>query len=676
MAKEQQVKVGKAKGRPMLTWVGKQPLTRVRAYPAQHVESFSAGEVNDTAVDWSDWPDRFERGGLLFHGDNKDVLAYLLANGFRGKVKLIYLDPPFDSGADYVRKVELRGVAGVHKLEGEEYELGEQIQYSDIWSNDNYLQFVYERLLMLRMLLSEGGSLWLHCDWHKNHLLRCILDEVFGAESLQNEVVWQRTDPHNDAVQRLGWIHDTLYWYAPHGKPNYNSFDVATELSPAALREYSLAKSPGGEVIRWNQDLASDYRRFKLDDCTYKGSDPKRRFRWRGAVPSNKRVWPYKSPEEMDEAVRRGEFFLRDPDKGAARCRVSYLDERNGQLLQTIWTDTGRMKGGVRYPTEKPESLLERIVRACTQPNDLVLDCFVGSGTTVAVAQKLGRRWIGADINKGAIQTTAKRLQKIMREQETGLSEQKQGELVESEDASALPCQLGFTTWRVNDYDLQIQHNEAVELACEFIGVTRTRTDSFFEGTRGKRLVKVIPFNHPLTPLDLESVKEELGRRPEEERDVELVALGMELTARSWLETYNRNRPLNRFHLIELRTDAKYGGFLKHEPLTAAVTVRRKGDTVEVDINDVYSPSIVKRLNMEQGLFRAQIDDWRAVVDCVLIDTSYDGEVFNVAHTDLPEKKVDLVEGHYALPAPPQGSTVAVKIIDMLGEELIVTEQV
>ncbi len=160
--KNKNVKIGKAKGRPMLTWVGKRPLTTVKAYPAQHVERFAveppAAWVDAASpTSWEDWPDKYEQGGLLFHGDNKDVLAHLLANGFRGKIKLIYIDPPFDSGADYVRKVQLRGAKGTTKVDGEEYTLGEQIQYEDIWANDNYLQFMYERLLMLKELLAEDG---------------------------------------------------------------------------------------------------------------------------------------------------------------------------------------------------------------------------------------------------------------------------------------------------------------------------------------------------------------------------------------------------------------------------------------------------------------------------------------------------------------------------------------
>lgn len=263
-----------------------------------------------------------------------------------------------------------------------------------------------------------------------------------------------------------------------------------------------------------------------------------------------------------------------------------------------------------------------------------------------------------------------------MREQAELAAKSKQGTLVDDENATPQPTQLAFNTWRVNDYDLQIQHNEAVELACEHIGVTRTRSDSYFDGRLGNRLVKIVPFNHPLSPLDLESIDNELKRRPGEERDVTVVCLGMELAARAWAEQHNRTRPINRFHIIELRTDRKYGGFIKHEPLSAVIEAQRKGDQLVVEITDVFSPTIMQRLNMEEGLFRAHIEDWRAVVDCVLIDTAYNGELFNVVLSDVPAKKQDLVAGRYELNAPLPGSTVAVKVIDMLGEEVVVTREI
>ncbi len=166
------------------------------------------------------------------------------------------------------------------------------------------------------------------------------------------------------------------------------------------------------------------------------------------------------------------------------------------------------------YPTQKPVTLLERLIETSTNPGDLVLDGFIGSGTTAVAAQRLGRRWIGCDINKGAIQTTAKRIQELMRAQAATATAPQQGDLVEGGNTPQRPSQLGFATYRVNDYDLHIQHNEAVELACQHLGVARTRTDAFFDGTQGGRLVKIVPFNHPLTPLDLEAVRDERKTRP------------------------------------------------------------------------------------------------------------------------------------------------------------------
>ena len=693
----------------MLTWVGKRPLTQVTAFPAQLAERHLAQDILGLAGDdpdlyrkrmemfrnlrdhwnadcWGDLPNHIaapESGGLLLHGDNKECLAWLLANGYRGKVDLVYIDPPFDSAADYVRSVSLRGSSGSAQVGGAEYSLGEQIQYTDIWANDNYLQFMYERLILLKELMGEGASIWLHCDYHRSHQLRCVLDEVFGAEKLQNEVIWQRTDPHNDAKTRMGWVHDTLLWYFKGEKALYNWEAVADHLSEAALREYSLVKRSDGSVVPYDPEMPSEGRRFKLDDCTWKGRDASRQFTWRGVTPSDKRIWPYETPELMDEAVARDEFYLRDPENGAARCRVSFLDQREGQVLQTIWTECGRMKGGVDYPTEKPEALLDRIIRASSRSGVIVLDCFIGSGTTAAVAQKMGRRWIGCDINKGAIQTTAKRLRGIVAVQiDAAMSARKDktGRLIAEPDGDEpKPCQFGFHVLRVNDYDLQIQHNEAVNLACEHIGVQRTRSDRFFDGTRGTKLVKIVPFDHPLSPVDLEEVRKELEARPEEDRGVIMVSLGIEVGARTWIDDWNRRRgkAVNKIEVIELRTDPKYGRFIQHQPAEARVKIARSKDRITVEIQDFVSPTIVERLQQQAGVVSPKIDDWRAMVDCVMIDTAYDGHVFNVVLADIPEKKQDYVQGSYDLPAPGADETlVAVKIIDMLGEEVVQTKNV
>jgi len=611
MTDTQTIQIGEAKGRPMLHWVGKRPLDQVTAFPAQLVETFNpTGEELPSP----DFGGGARGGGLLFHGDNKDVLAWLLAHGYRGKVNLIYIDPPFDSGADYVRRVHLRGVRGTAKLESEAHSLGEQIQYTDIWANDMYLQFIYERLLLLKELLAHNGSIYLHTDWHKGHHLRCLMDEVFGGDSLKNEIVWRYSKYQMRDMSRFVNNHDIIYWYAHGVSPTYNA---ATE----PLNEPKLLKRK-----KW------DKRTSKIVN-------------------------------------------VRDEDGNLI------YDEYHEQKIDDVWAiDIIGATSGERldYPTQKPVTLVKRIIEVSSHPGDLVLDCFVGSGTTAAVAQKLSRCWIAADINKGAIQTTSKRLQAIIREQIEAGAAPRQGvlDLTGGHNETPQAAALSFSVYRVNNYDLQIQHNEAVKLAVEMIGIERTKTDVFFDGTLGRRLVKIVPFNHPLTPLDLQLLQDEIKARPEEERDIVVVCLGKEIAADSWLEEYNKHRPVNRIEVIELRTDQKYGKFFLHQPAHAEVRIERRDTKIIVEIEDFISPTIVERLEIDTPLFKAQIPDWRAMVDVVLIDAAYDGEVFNIVLSDVPERKKDLVSGRYELPSPEGKTTVAVKIIDMLGEEVLVTAEV
>jgi DNA modification methylase len=647
MTKKQTVQITEAKGRPMLHWVGKRPLDHITAFPAQLVERFDpldeqAGKVSKT----SQVP-----GNLLFHGDNKDVLAWLLANGYRGKVKLVYIDPPFDSGADYVRRVELRSVKGAAKLASDAYTLREQIQYTDIWTNDTYLQFMYERLILLKELLSEDGNIFLHCDAHRNYLLRCILEEVFGAESFCNEIVREKQRGGKHHVKRaLGSIHDMILHYSK-GKD---------------FVWHHLRKEIPDRVLLERYPHEDEEGRYALADCrNFSGvSRPNLTYEFLGFYGT----WKW-TQEEMLRKYESGEV-VQIAAGNVPRRKVR--PPKGGDLLQSLWYDVHDSNGAKSYPTEKSQDLLERIVQMGSSIGDLVLDCFIGSGTTAAVAQRLGRRWIAADINKGAIQTTSKRLQAIIRQQvET------QPTLPNMDNGDPPPAALSFSVYRINDYDLQVQHNEAVNLAVEMIGIERLKTDVFFDGTLGKRLVKIVPFNHPLTPLDLQLLQDEFKARPDEERDAVVVCLGKEIAADAWLNEYNKQRPVNKIEVIELRTDQRYGKFFVHQPAQAQVRVARQASEVlMVEIEDFISPSIVERLEMDTPIFKVQIPDWRAMVDVVLIDTAYDSEVFNITLSDVPERKNDLVSGRYELAAPEGPTTVAVKIIDMLGEEVLVTVEV
>jgi len=580
---ENKIKITPAKGRPMLYWVGKRPLDYVKGFPAQLIEVFdplNTGRKVYTPT-YDELKDNWQN--LLFHGDNKEVLATLLELGFRGKIDLIYIDPPFKSGADYARKVELRGLKNFGRIEDDSASVLQQTMYFDIWNNDNYLQFMYERLMLLKELLSETGSIYVHLDWHFGHYIKLLMDEVFGQENFQREIIWDLGNPSGYKSLAENWIrgHDTILFYT------------------------------------------------KGNDFTF-----------------NKLYTPY-SEEDLEKY----------PEK----------KDRKGLAITDVWKDIDPAqkwgKGKIEhtgFDTEKPEALLERIIKASSNPGDLVLDCFIGSGTTAAVAQKLGRRWIGCDVNKGAVQLTSSRLQKIIKEQ------------IEKNEIK-YPT---FAIYKVNNYDLRLLQTEAIELAVQHIGIQRTRTDRFFDGTLGKNLVKIIDFNHPLTLLDLQLLQDELKKRPDEDRDITIVCLGKELAVDAWIAEWNKKHPVNKIKVIELKTDKKYGNFLIHKPAEAKIKIERNGNKAVIEIEDFISPTIIERLNIDNKLFKVKIPDFRSMIDCALIDTNYDGNVFHIVYSDVTEKKSDLVEGRYEIEIPEEKTKVAVKIIDMLGEEVLVVKEI
>jgi DNA modification methylase len=493
------------------------------------------------------------------------------------------------------------------------------------------------------------------------------MDELFGVGSFQNEICWKRSPFAGSSkarAHRFPANHDVLLFYTKNDDFTFHH-DYSSYSEDYLKRFKNPDNDPKGP---YRLTLLKSYSQERFEQWQNEGR----------LVPPKKAGagWSYKQYLSESKGVQADDFWERlgpEAEEIFESAGTAWGDVNLDNPMANIRTD---------YPTQKPEELLSRLIGCCSNIGDIILDIFIGSGTTAAVAQKLGRRWIGCDINKGAIQTTSKRLQTIIAEQVASQKEMsRQGELIPTgKTETPVPAQLSFAIYWVNDYDLQIQHNEAVNLACDHIGVTRTRTDAYFDGTLGKRLAKIVPFGHPLTLLDLEELKKELAARPDEERDVALVCLGKETTVDAWLEDWNRIRRKgdvpNKIEVIELRTDPKYGKFFVHQPAKAKVDIRRDGDKLVIEIKDFISPTIIERLKEQAGLLTPQINDWRAMVDCIMIDAAYNGQVFNITVSDVPEKKSDLVTGKYELSAPQGKSTVSVKIVDMLGEELLITKEV
>ena len=629
---ENKIKITPAKGRPMLHWVGKKPLEYVKGFPAQLMEVFDP--LNNAKIpeipSYENLKDNWHN--LLFHGDNKDVLATLLEKGFRGKIDLIYIDPPFMSGADYVRKVQLRGVKKPESYEIDDADALQQVMYEDMWKRDEFFQFMYERLMLLKELLSETGNIYIHLDWHVGHYIKLLMDETFGQDNFIDEIIWSYGSPSGGRAggTKLVKNHDTIFHYAKNNQ------------------------------IRFEEKIYLPYSDEYVKDW----------FKY------------------TDEDGRRYQRRMRGRDeKGNIIWEKQYLDESKGTPCPTVWTDIQQVyadprafKGNVfteatfGFRTQKPEKLLERIISHSSKEDQIVFDCFIGSGTTAAVAQKLGRRWIGCDINKGAIQLTSKRLQGIIVNQIEERKKEQEKLISEKKNKPFYPT---FAVYKVNDYDLKLLRTETIELAVQHIGIQRTRTDPFFDGTLGKSLVKIIDFNHPLTLLDLQLIQDELRKRPNEDRDITVVCLGKELAADPWIEEWNKKHPINKIHIIELKTDKKYGSFLIHKPAEAKVKIERVDKTAaKVIIEDFISPTIIERLNIDNKLFKVKIPDFRCMIDTVLIDNNYNGKTFHIVYSDVPKRKDDLVKGEYEIEIPESKTKVAVKIIDMLGEEVLVTEEI
>jgi len=560
------------KGYPMLNWRGKRPFTSTQYYPAQ------LKEVHSEEVDG--WRNK------IFWGDNLQVMSHLLKQ-FRGKVDLIYIDPPFDSKADYKKKIKLQG----NQAESEQ-SVFEEKQYTDIWTNDEYLQFMYERLVLARELLSKQGSIYVHCDWHKNHFIRMILDEVFGANNFRNEIIWSYFGFKRSTTKKFPQKHDTI-------------------LSYARTEEYfwQVQFRPHGD----------DYiKRFKKDE--------------------------------------NGRLYRDDVNPTGGGARIIYLDEVEGDIIDSVWDDIPPVNPVAKerqdYPTQKPEALVERIIRASTQPGELVFDCFMGSGTTQAAAMKLGRRFIGADINLGAIQTTTKRLLGLadtLRQQRLDASEQKF---------------TGFEVYNVNYYDIFRNPVQAKELLIEALEVQKLEFSTVFDGEKDGRMVKIMPVNRIATRADLNELIHNFDQKAWQHRHNEhptrpvekitLVCMGHEPDLAAQLELAAKPFKIDVEVVDILRDKAD----LEFKRDSQAKVVVKGGELV---IEKFYPMNLLQKLSLQ----KESVEDWKELVESVLIDWNYDGAVLQPAVVDIPGKS-EQVKGAYKV--PDDAGTIRVKITDLLSE--------
>ena len=334
----------------------------------------------------------------LIYGDNLLALAALLAGdddtpSLRGKFDLIYIDPPFDSKADYRSKITLPGVTLDQKPT-----VLEQFAYSDTWADGtaSYLAMITPRLALMRELLSDRGSIYVHLDYHVAHYVKIVLDEIFGRENFRNEITWKRKGGSAlGTMNRLSVNTDSIFYYTKTEDFIFNPLYVRDE-------EYIA------DMFKRSGD---DGRRYMLNVMRSPSPRPNLRYDYKGyKTPPNGWAIPIETMKRLDEEGRL--YFPETKDKQI--YKKIFLDEYPGQLVTNLWDDISLLKGRnaeiVDYATQKPEALLNRIIEISSDRGSLVGDFFVGSGTTAASAEKLGRRWVVSDLGKPSAMITRKRL--------------------------------------------------------------------------------------------------------------------------------------------------------------------------------------------------------------------------------------------------------------------------
>ena len=447
-----------------LVWNGKTNEVCHVVLPFQTIEQVDeprAEKTEDTQTQMSLFDERGRqlRGwtNKLIWGDNKLILSSLKNGPLReeienqGGLKLIYIDPPFDVGADFSMDIEIGGDTFTKKPN-----ILEEIAYRDTWGKgaDSFIAMIYERLVLMRDLLAEDGSIYVHCDWRVNSYIRLVLDDVFGKEAFSNSISWHYSGWNKQLSKSFERRHDDIFFYTRSKDSVFNSFFQPWE---------------------------------------------------------SKEVYVKARKQKIHEDEDGREYVL--SDAGGGKRIKRYLDEvmEQGVVVDDVWSldkINNSAKEALGYPTQKPEVLLERIIKASSNKGDLVADFFCGSGTTAAVAEKLGRKWICSDLGKFAIHTTRKRMIGVQRRLKAEGKDYRAFEILnlgkyERQHYIGINPNL-----REAEQQKQLQEKEAafLDLILRAYRAEKIAHFAAFQGRKAGRLVAVGPVNLPVSRLYVEEI--------------------------------------------------------------------------------------------------------------------------------------------------------------------------
>ena len=430
----------------------------------------------------------------------------------QGGIKLIYIDPPFDVGADFSMDIEI-GEDTFTKRPN----VLEELAYRDTWGKgaDSFISMIYERLVLMRDLLSADGSIYVHCDYRVSSYIRLVLDEIFGKNNFQSEIIWQQTRAKSTGFNNYGLEHNNIFYFknSENGIWNISFKDYDEDKFD---RYYCYFEQKDGTFIKYSKSDMQNFRRknkypegrqFALIPLqrSMEGDRPNLTYEFKGFHET----WST-SKEKMYEFEKMGLVVQTSPT--AMPQKKQYLDGMQGVKVGTIWDDiypvNSQAKEKVDYPTQKPEGLLERILRASSNEGDLVADFFCGSGTTAAVAERLGRKWITSDLGKFAIHTTRKRMIGVQRGLKTANQPYRAFEVLNLGRYERQHFIGVNPNLRDAEKQQQLQQKEKAFLDLILRAYQAEATDGFatFHGKKAGRLVVVGPVNLPVTRLFVEEV--------------------------------------------------------------------------------------------------------------------------------------------------------------------------
>ncbi|MCU0286331.1 MAG: site-specific DNA-methyltransferase [Acidobacteria bacterium] len=426
----------------------------------------------------------------LIWGDNKLVLSSLVNGPLRdeiekeGGLKLIYIDPPFAVGADFSFNIEINGETAEKKQS-----IIEEIAYRDTWGKgiSSYLSMMYERLKLMHQLLAEDGSIYVHCDWRVNSNLKLILNDIFGTKKFCNEIIWMKLTAAKSQSKLFSNIIDSLLFYSKSNNPVFNPQFKKSNLDE---KNYSHIEEQTN-------------RRYGSFDFTQKGPGPARKFGDKILEPPPGKHWIW-SQDKIDEGLKQNRIIF--TSNGLPRVK-RYLDEKEGNYIGDLWDDEdvlpiqANSSERLDYPTQKPEALLERIIKASSNEGDMVADFFCGSGTTAAVAEKLGRKWITCDLGRFAVHTTRKRLINVQRElKETGKPYRA------FEVLNLGKYERRFFMANLTNGKYPKSEETYVDLILEAYKAVPIQNHKTFHGKKAGRFIHVGPLDFPVTKTRIEDI--------------------------------------------------------------------------------------------------------------------------------------------------------------------------